>query len=101
MPDRSKVNTAAITAVAEKIDRDNKYLDREFGIIVNDLKLIRNSWEGDAGERFKSSAGSNVEAMKQARFDELDNYQSFLRNGVVVDYTKAEKTNVSLADRFK
>ena len=101
MSDSIKVNTAHITATANKIANYNTVIRNEFSSVEAAIKSLNHSWDSVVSNSAISSFHAIKNTYHDARYHVVDNYVTFLRQQVDAGYTQTENTNKSLADAFK
>jgi len=101
MSNHIKVDTAYITAAANKIANYNTAIRNDFSAVENAIKSLGSVWESVASHNAINSFHSIKNAYYDNRYHVVENYVTFLRQQVDEGYTQTETVNKSLADAFK
>ena len=101
MADVIKVDTAKVTAAADRMANYNRKMRDEFSSVESAMKSLDAVWESSAASSVMSAFNTIKNTYKEARYDVVDRYVTFLKQQVDPSYTKTENTNKSLSDMFK
>lgn len=96
-----KINTEQVKAVADVISRINREIREDFNELEDSIVKLDNQWDSPSSGLCISKFYDIKIKYEQGRFDEIENYASFLRGGVVHNSETTEHGNKSLSDVFE
>lgn len=95
------VNTSKVVQVANKISSINTEINNDFDDMEEWVQRLNKNWNSEANSHVIGKFHSIKGALKQSRYDVLDNYSRFLKEQVSDGYEKTENANTKLSDAFK
>lgn len=98
---RLRIDTDIVASVVASVRACNSRIRDDFEGIRNAVTELNSNWNSPASANMLKKMQNLDFYYKDTRYNEMDNFTSFLNNQVKEGYEETENANTSLADMFK